>query len=73
MRRRFQQRQRLQLVRSRKVRIRSLRSQSIRHLGSSAERMSANDCEHTSMSIGRQSANRSIGEFLADRFPSDPE
>jgi hypothetical protein len=35
--------------------------------------MPVNNCEHSAMSIGHQTANRLIGEFLMDRFAGDAE
>jgi hypothetical protein len=41
--------------------------------GSPTERMPVNNCEHSSTFIGHQTANRLMGEFLMDHFPSDAE
>jgi hypothetical protein len=35
--------------------------------------MAADNCEHSAASIGHQTANRLIGEFLMDRFAGDAE
>jgi hypothetical protein len=41
--------------------------------GSPAERMPTYNCEYSSLSIGRQTANRLIDKFLLDRVSGDAE